>query len=100
MGSLLLCVPSAFAALPASLKEKLVSDASVIGRLEALHTTISALSSTDALRSYYRDSVQPAAVRLSESHASVERSQLHNEQQQVSAEISTRGQLFCWTVFC
>ncbi|KAH9567535.1 hypothetical protein CY35_03G031900 [Sphagnum magellanicum] len=84
-------ITSAFAALPVSLKEKLVSDVSVIGRLEALHTTISALSSTDALRSYYRDSVQPSAVRLRESHASAERSQLHNEQQQVSAEISTGG---------
>lgn len=46
---------SAFAALPASAKETLIGEAGARGRLAALETSIRSYSSTDALRSFYRD---------------------------------------------
>jgi hypothetical protein len=46
---------SAFAALPASVKETLICEGGARGRLEALEASIRSYSSTDALRSFYRD---------------------------------------------
>ncbi|KAG0627820.1 hypothetical protein M758_2G230400 [Ceratodon purpureus] len=48
-------VTSAFAALPAAVKERLVGAGEARGRLEALEASIRSYSSTDSLRSFYRD---------------------------------------------
>ncbi|KAG0563346.1 hypothetical protein KC19_8G023200 [Ceratodon purpureus] len=60
---------SAFAALPAAVKEKLVGAGEARGRLEALEASICRYSSTDSLRSFYRDLGQTPEVGLSVSDA-------------------------------
>ncbi|KAG0623176.1 hypothetical protein M758_3G153800 [Ceratodon purpureus] len=60
---------SAFAALPAAVKEKLVGAGEARGRLEALEASIRSYSSTDSLRSFYRDLGQTPEVGRSVSDA-------------------------------
>lgn len=62
---------SALAALPATLKERLLTETGAVGRLEVLNTTISSLSSTDALRLYFRNLVKPVESRPTESNAAL-----------------------------